>query len=113
MKTIDWKEISSNTDMSKQFTLEVYNKFQSLSTSEIDAENIEDVYSGLIVATEEIALATLPKKKSRGQSKPSNSPTVIEARNHLKSISLAYHHFPFQTLKMQMITASKILMMLT
>ena len=39
MKTIDWKEVSTNIDMSKQFTLEVYNKFQSLFISEINADN--------------------------------------------------------------------------
>ncbi|XP_029654701.1 craniofacial development protein 2-like, partial [Octopus sinensis] len=61
IKMIDWEEVLSNPDMSKQFTIEVYNKFQSLSTSEIDAENIEEVYSSLIKSTEEVALATLPK----------------------------------------------------
>ncbi|XP_036369762.1 uncharacterized protein LOC118768073 [Octopus sinensis] len=107
IKMIDWEEVLSNPDMSKQFTIEVYNTFQSLSTSEIDAENIEEVYSSLIKSTEEVALATLPKKKSRGQSKPSNSPNVIEARNHLKSILLAYHRSPSQSLKIQLIAARK------
>ncbi|XP_029633813.1 craniofacial development protein 2-like [Octopus sinensis] len=65
MKMIDWEEVLSNPDMSKQFTIEVYNTFQSLSTSEIDAENIEEVYSSLIKSTEEVALATLPKRKSK------------------------------------------------
>ena len=109
MKTIDWKEVSTNRQMSKQFTLEVYNKFESLSTSEITAENIEDVYDTLVKSTEEVALATLPKKKSRTQSKPSHSPGVIEARSRLKSVSLKYHRNPSQSLKIQLIEAKKAL----
>ena len=107
MKTIDWKEVSFNPDLSKQFALEVYNKFNSLSTSEIDSENIEEVYNSLIKSTEEVALTTLPKKKNRGQSKPSNAPNVIEARNHLKSLSLAYHRSPSHSLKIKLISAKK------
>ena len=107
MKSIDWKEVSTNYDMSKQFTLEVYNKFQSLSTSEINADNIEEVYSNLVKSTEEVAMATLPKRKKRVESKPSHSPSVIDARNHLKSVSLAYHHSPSQSRKIQLISAKK------
>ena len=94
MKTIDWKEVSSNATMSKKFSLEVFNKFQSLANSEINSDNIDQVYNNFITSTEEVALATLPKKKSNGRSKLSHSPTVVEAINHLKSISLAYHRSP-------------------
>ena len=45
--------------------------------------------------------------KSNGRSKPSHSPTVVEASNHLKSISLAYHRSPTQSLKIQLISAKK------
>ena len=69
MKTIDWKEVSCNQDLSKNFILEVYNKFQSLSPVDIDADNVDDVYNSLIKSTEEVALATLPKNKDRGQTK--------------------------------------------
>ena len=93
--------------MSKQFTLEVYNKFESLSTSEITAENIEDVYNTLVKSTEDVALATLPKKRSRTQAKPSHSLGVIEARSRLQSLSLSYHRSPSQSLKIQLIEAKK------
>ena len=63
MKLIDWKAVSSNIVISKQFSLDVFNKFQSLSTSEINVHNIEDVYNTLIESTEDVALATLPKKR--------------------------------------------------
>ena len=92
--------------MSKKFSLEVFNKFQSLANAEINSDNIDQV-NNLIKSTEEVALATLPKKKSNSQSKPSPSPTVVEARNHLKSISLAYHRSPSQPLKIQLVNARK------
>ena len=44
MKKIDWKEVSSNSDLSKNLAIQVFNKFQSLSTSEIDSDNVEEVY---------------------------------------------------------------------
>ena len=105
MKTIDWKEVSSNPQLSKQFTLKVYNKFKSLSTSEVTAENIEDVYDTLVKSTEEVVLATLPKKKSRTQSKPSHSLGVSAARSRLKSVTLNYHLTPSQSLRIQLAEA--------
>ena len=109
MKTIDWKEVSNNSELTQKFTLAVFNKFQSLSVSDITTENIEEVYSNLVKSTEEVAMATLPKRKKRAQSKPSHSLSVTEARNHLKSISLAIHHSPSQSLKIQLISAKKSL----
>ena len=43
MKSIDWKAVSTNSVLSKQFSLAVFNKFQSLSTTEVNDENVEDV----------------------------------------------------------------------
>ena len=62
-----------------------------MSTSEINADHIEDVYNTLIESTEEVAFATLPKKGKRTQSKPSNFSSVNEARSCLKTVSLEYH----------------------
>ena len=107
MKKIDWKEVSSNSDLSKNFAIQVFNKFQSLSTSEIDSDNVEEVYSNLIKSTEEVALATLPRKKTRSQNKPSASEKVADARCKLKSFSLAYHRFPTQSNQIRMIMAKK------
>ena len=36
MKSIDWKEVSSNRALSKQFSLDVYNKFSTLSSVDIE-----------------------------------------------------------------------------
>ena len=51
-----------------------------MSSSEINSDNIEDVYNTLIKSTEEVALATLPKKERKTKEKPSNSSSVNEAR---------------------------------
>ena len=55
MKIIDWKAVSANSVLSIQFSLDFLNKFESLSTSYVDADNIEDVYRTLIKCTEEVA----------------------------------------------------------
>ena len=47
MKSIDWEEVSSNHALSKQFSLDVYNKFSILSSADIDSDNIETVYENL------------------------------------------------------------------
>ena len=80
MKSIDWKEVASDRHTSKDFAIQVFNKFQFLSTTEVHTENVEDVYSKLIKSTEEVALATLPKKKRRSESKPTASQRVADAR---------------------------------
>ena len=91
MKSIDWKEVASNSQMCKGFTTQVFNKFQLVSTTGVDTENFEDVYSKLIKSREEVALATLPKKKRRSELKPTASQRVVDARIKLKSISSDYH----------------------
>ncbi len=65
MKRIDWKEGAPNSQIWKDFTTKVFNKFQLLLTSDVDTENVEDVYSKLIKSTEEVVLVTLPRKKWR------------------------------------------------
>jgi exonuclease III len=109
MKRIDWKTVSSNHQTSKDFAIRVYNRFTSLSTSEITNDNIEEVYTNLIKSTEEVALATLPKKISRTQHKPSSSERVVEARAKLSAISSAYNKSPTQARKIQLISAKKAL----
>ena len=94
MKIIDWKEVAFNSQMCKDFTIQVFNKFQLLSSTDVGTENVEDVYSKLIKSTEEVTLVTLPKKKRRSELKPSASESVVDARIKLKSISSAYPKAP-------------------
>ena len=60
-----------------------------------------------IKSTEEVALATLPKKERKTKEKQSNSSSVNEARTHLKTVSLIYHRLPSKALKIQLIAAKK------
>ena len=107
MKTIDWKEVSSNQTLSKQFAVDVFNKFHALSPDEISSDNIETVYDNLIKSTEEVALSSLPKKKRRTDIKPSNSSRVVEARSKLKTISQLYHKSPSSLNNIALIQAKK------
>ena len=109
MKRIDWKTVSSNHQTSKDFAIQVYSRFTSLSTSEITNDNIEEVYTNIIKSTEEVALATLPKKMIRTQHKPSSSERVVEATAKLSAISSAYNKSPTQARKIQLISAKKAL----
>ena len=65
------------------------------------------MFTELIKYTEEVALATLPKKEIRSQNKPSNSPSILEARSHMKTVSSSYHRSPSKALKIQLISAKK------
>ena len=76
---------------------------------EINSDNIDEIYGNLIKTTEEVALSGLPRKKSKSKNKPSHSPSVTQARDHLKTISLAYHRSPTTLLKIQLINAKKSL----
>ena len=107
VKRIDWKEVSSNSQTSKDFVIQVFNRFQPLSTKDINSENVVDVYEIVIMLTEEVALATLPKKKNRSQLNPSSSQRIADERSRLKSISLAYHKTPSQAGKIQLTMAKK------
>ena len=78
MKTIDWKTVSANSALSKQFSLDILNKFSSLSTCDISSDNIEDVYGTLIQCTEDVALETLPKKEKNSQIKSSTHPLSLK-----------------------------------
>ena len=65
------------------------------------------MYATLVKSTEDVALAILPKKRSRAQAKPSHSVGAIEARYRLQAVSLSYHRSPSQSLKIQLIEAKK------
>ena len=63
MKCFDWKEVARNNVLSKQFSLEVYNRFQSLCDVSDLENSLEDTYDSLIACTESVAKEMLPRKK--------------------------------------------------
>ena len=64
MEFTDAKEVASNAALSKQFSVAVYNIFEALSANtDLKLNNIEEVYSNLVSATESVAKEMLPKKQ--------------------------------------------------
>ena len=51
-----------NAALSKRFSIDVYNRFESLSNiDDLNVNNIDEVYSNLITATEDVAKEILPE----------------------------------------------------
>ena len=108
MKSIDWKEVSSNQILSNEFSVAVHNRFEALSVDvELNLNNIDEIYSNLISATEEVAKEMLPKKQRGKHNKSKDSPTVKSARDHLKKLSLDYHRNPTKAKKKTLESAKK------
>ena len=108
MKTIDWKEVSINKDLCKNYSVAVHNRFQALSQNqEVELENLEQSYNNLIKATEEVALEILPKKQKGKKYQPENFMSVVQGREKLKNISLDYHKNPSTKKKISLIMAKK------
>ena len=82
MKGIDWKIVISSSEMKQTFALEVRNRFDALAES---SDDIETTCNKLIQSTEEIALATLPKKEKSTKQLLSAHSLVKNVRNALLS----------------------------
>ena len=77
MKTIDWRSVSQDKDLSARFSIAVHNKFQILSSnSELELGKIDDIYSNLSSAIIETATEMLPKMKSAAR-KPASTTISI------------------------------------
>ena len=87
MKQIDWTKVSSTNSIKHQFTVDVRNKLDSLSTT---SDTIEDRYNNLIVSTEEVALNTLPKKEKSKISPLSATDLVKKAKKELLQAKNTY-----------------------
>ena len=78
MKCFDWKEVARNKVFSKQFSLEVYNRFQSLCDVSDLTNSLEDTYDSLIASTESVAKEMLPCKKKAARSEAEKSTPVAK-----------------------------------
>ena len=107
MKCYDWKEVAMNKDLSNNFSLEVYNRFQSLCDASDIEDSVEDIYGTLISCTEEVAKEMLPLKKKANKKETQNSTPVTRAREKLKETSLKYHKNPSRNLKQRLNAAKK------
>ena len=107
MKCFDWKEVARNNDLSKQFSLEVFNRFQSLCDVSDLENSLEDTYDSLIACTESVAKEMLPRKKKASRNEAEKSTPVVNARVKLKEASLNYHKNPSRTLNQKLKSAKK------
>ena len=108
MKTIDWRSVSQDKDLSARYSIAVHNQFQILSSnSELELANIDDIYSNLSSATIETATEMLPKKKAAARKSASITIIVSEARERHKHASLAYHAKPSILKKVALTTSEK------
>ena len=95
MKTIDWKKVSQDKDLYKEFAVTFHIRFQLLHPDLVlDAENLEESYSNLTTITEEVASSLLPKKQKATRFSPSTAEVVELAREKVKLTSSEYHRAP-------------------
>ena len=110
MKSIDWKSVQRDKDLSTQYTVNVLNRFQELTgSSALDSTNIDLIYGNLIKANEEIALSTLPKKDKSKRKIVALDSKVIDARAKLRKFTSDYHCNPSQSNKKKITEAKKYL----
>ena len=90
MRTIDWRKVTQDKELSKEFAVTVHNRFHSLYPNIVlDSENhLEDSYFNLSKITEEIAIEMLPKKEKSTPFAPSTARIVELAREKVKCCSI-------------------------
>jgi len=76
LKKIDWKEASTNPNISGRFAIKVYNRFSTLFNEDLNKDNVEQAYSTLMKTAENVALEQLPKKKKNKILDASDCPSV-------------------------------------
>ena len=107
MKKIDWKKVASDSTLSEQLTVSVFNRFSSLR-DELQDSNISTTYDNLVAANEEIALKILPKKSKQIQDIAS-SVEVTSARDALKNASMKHNARPTRAAKKRLESAKAAL----
>ena len=87
--------MASDKDLSSFYSVSVYNRFQELSpNSNIDSDNIENIYNNLIKANEEVSQSILPKKPKSHKNSIKSDEKVALAREDLKRNAYLYHSNP-------------------
>ena len=108
MKTIDWRRVTQDTELSNEFAVAVHNRFQTLYPDLVlDESNLDESYSHLTKITEEIAIQTLPKKKKSLPFTPSLAEVVEKAREKVRHLSSDYHQAPTVLKKVSLILGKR------
>ena len=101
MKSIDWRKVAQDKNLSHQYAVEVKNRFELLH-DEINQDNVDESYTTLSKLTQEVAEEMLPKKAKRAKYQPTTEICVEQAREKLKLISNEYHRSPTALLKVSL-----------
>ena len=102
--------MSSDKNISSQYAVNVFNRFQELSSSlHLESDNIDSIYNNLIVANEEVALSTLPKKLKSRKNPISADVLVSSARENLRKTASLYHSNPSRPNKVKLAASKRVL----
>ncbi|XP_015753298.1 PREDICTED: uncharacterized protein LOC107333054 [Acropora digitifera] len=83
----DWKELSKDQNLQKQYTVKIRNRFSALQTAE---ETATECYQRFIDANREVTELLIPKVKKVQKAQPSEDPRVGAAREKVKATSRTY-----------------------
>ena len=83
----DWKELSKDQNLQKQYTVKIRNRFSALQTAE---ETATECYQRFIDANREVTELLIPKVKKVKKAQPSEDPRVGAAREKVKATSRTY-----------------------
>merc|ERR1712015_151746 len=108
MKSIDWRKVAHDNNLSHQYAVEVKNRFELLH-NEINQDNVDESYTTLSKLTQEVAEEMLPKKSKSTKYQPTTEICVEQAREKLKLISNEYHRSPTALLKVSLELAKRSL----
>ena len=110
MKSIDWKKVADDKNLSSLYSVSVHNRFQELSANfQLLPDNIDIIYNNLMEANKEVSQTLLPKKPKLCKNKINSAEEVCKARENLKTSSSHYHSNPSQTNKDKLAAAKKSL----
>ena len=83
----DWKELSKDQNLQKQYTAKIRNRFSALQTAE---DTATECYQRFIDANREVTELVIPKVKKVKKAQPSEDTRVGAAREKVKATSRTY-----------------------
>ena len=103
LRNIDWRSITTNTQLKFDYSVEVKNRYNAL----LQEKDQDSDYGSLMESVSSTAIKMLPKKKPRKRLNPYNDPDIIHHRNLLKEASLEHRTAPSFSTKDELEKAKK------
>jgi hypothetical protein len=102
MSQIDWPLVTSDSDLTDKYTVEVHNRFTELCPAE---STPNEKYKLLSECAEEVAVNTLPKRKKRKFKSLSTQISINKAREELLNANNLHTQSPSETTQEKVRTA--------